>query len=361
MKAASAMTWRGRWQKWFDARSPRQDQLLLHQGNVYILPTRVGWAFAMVVLTILMASINEQVNLGYALSFLLGGAAMAAIYQTHGNLQGLRLQFTSVHSVHAGQSLRWELQIHNPHRSLDRLAVQIGEDPPSDLSGHPGKPPAFGQRAQFVDVPALASVPVQVDTQTVQRGWLPLPRLRVETQYPLGFFRAWAFWRPQSRVLVWPRLDPLAPPLPTSSDPRGAPRQRGTQQQDELAHSLRTYRRGDPMRLIAWKKSSQALSAEAGLFSREHGGSLAGSQLWLDYNAPDLAALDGEARLSRLCSWLLMAEQAAQVQDMDYGLRLPELELGCGRGSAHLRQCLDSLATWHGTTPATPPLPHRQP
>jgi uncharacterized protein (DUF58 family) len=53
-------------------------------------------------------------------------------------------------------------------------------------------------------------------------------------------------------------------------------------------------------------------------------------------------ALDGdlEQRLSRLCRWLLDADQAG----LQYGLRLPEIEIPCGSGELHLCRCLQELS-----------------
>jgi hypothetical protein len=111
---------RRKWSSWWDQRLTRRDQITLNQRNLYILPTRAGWGFAAVFLVLLLASINEQVNLGYALSFLLGGAAMATLYQTHGNLHGVSLRLDSLRSVHAGQVLRVGITLGNQQRRLGR-------------------------------------------------------------------------------------------------------------------------------------------------------------------------------------------------------------------------------------------------
>ena len=69
------------------------------------------------------------------------------------------------------------------------------------------------------------------------------------------------------------------------------------------------------------------------------------SKLWLDYQ--QTAAVQGkEARLSRLATWLLEAENRLEGPSGTYGLKLPGLTVACGRGAAHLRECLDALATW---------------
>ena len=155
--------------------------------------------------------------------------------------------------------------------------------------------------------------------------------------------------------MVWPTLDAHAPPLPTNDSPdlKLATAHQSRHGQD-MPEGLRDYRRGDPVRWIAWKKSSLTLATGAGLVTREPASSRA-PDLWLDLeHSQGLGGLDTEQRLSRLASWLVVAEQEAAAMGRAYGLKLPGLVIACGQGPAHLRHCLDTLATWPGgAAPAT--------
>lgn len=340
---------RQRWSDWWEARLPRQDQIRLTQRNLYILPTRAGLSFAVVVMVLLLAAINEQVNLGYALAFLLAGAGMAALYQTHGNLQGVSLRLQSLHSVHAGQVLRLPVALNNQHRRLGRHGLQISVDIrslPREL--------VTGASPLQVELAPGSEGTVEVDVPTRQRGWLSLPRLTIETRYPLGLFRAWAFWRPESRVLVWPALDPHAPPLPDLPGQSDLSQATATQARDaDMPEGLRDHRRGDPLRWVAWKKSTRTLATGGQLVSREPAGGRT-PERWLDHDlSPGLQQLPPEARLSRLASWLVQAEQDAASNGPAYGLRLPGQSLPCGHGAQHLRLCLDALATWQPSSATT--------
>jgi len=327
---------------WWEARLPRRDQLTLNQRNLYILPTRAGWSFALVFTVLLLASINEQVNLGYALSFLLGGASMAALYQTHGNLHGVNLRLLTLRSVHAGQVLRVGITLSNQHRKLGRYGLRITAGPkaPEGTTEGPGSP-------QHAELSPGSDCTVEVDVATHQRGWLTLPRITIDTCFPLGLFRAWAYWLPQTRVLIWPALDAHAPALPHEHRVVSSEQShRATSVSSDMPEGLRDYRRGDPQRWIAWKKSSHALASGTGLVSREPAQGHS-PDLWLDFEqSPGMSGLDAEARLSRLASWLIQAEQQASSQGPIYGLRLPGVSLSCGAGPHHLRHCLDTLATW---------------
>jgi uncharacterized protein (DUF58 family) len=325
---------RQRWQAWWDARLPRVDQLTLTHRNLYILPTRMGWSFAAITLILLGASINDRINLGYALTFWLVGSALAATHLTHGNLQGLQLRLLSTRGVHAGSVVQVGIGLHNPHPKKGRWGLRAQ---------------AQAGLVQQVDVGPGQDTLIELDVPAPQRGWLTLPRITLETGYPLGLFRAWAYWRPLMRVLIWPAIDPHAPPLPAwQADATLSASTRQSGHSTEPPDGLRDYRRGDPVRWIAWKKSSHAIASGTGLVSRtsEQGRS---PDLWLDYEqSPSLAGLSPEARLSRLATWLLQAESDAESTGSTYGLRLPGQIIPCGRGPAHLRECLDTLARWPG-------------
>ena len=181
----------------------------------------------------------------------------------------------------------------------------------------------------------------------VHRGLLSPPRLTLESRYPLGLFRTWGYWRPQTQVLVWPALDPLAPPLQHGAGEQAdALNPRPHAAANEMPEGLRDYRRGDPMRMIAWKKSSHALASGSGLISRE-AASGRSPDLWLDWAlSPGLSGLGDEARLSRLASWVMEADRQSQSTGAAYGLKLPGKVVECNTGSHHLRTCLDTLALW---------------
>ena len=102
---------------------------------------------------------------------------------------------------------------------------------------------------------------------------------------------------------------------------------------------VRGYRRGDPMKLVAWKKAAKALESGGELVSRDTSAS-AHQELWLDWQT--CGALPPEERLSRLTAWVLAADRAGA----DYGLRLTNLTIDPSDGDTQRRRCLEALALW---------------
>ncbi|RZL89674.1 MAG: DUF58 domain-containing protein, partial [Variovorax sp.] len=159
-----------------------------------------------------------------------------------------------------------------------------------------------------------------------------------ETRFPLGTFRVWTIWRPAAQILVYPAPEINAPPLPP-----GEPRNQGgaaTQAASSTGEfdGVRGYRRGDPLKLVVWKKAAQAMSSGSGELVSRDSQQAQRHELWLDF--AQSAAGETEHRISRLAAWVLMADRAG----LDYGLRLPGVSVAPATGEAHRRRCLEALA-----------------
>ena len=309
---------RQRWAGWWQARLPRTDTLLLTQRNVYILPTRAGWMLAVTLAVLLIGSINYQLNLGYALTFLLAGCAAAGMVVGHGTLRGLALQMAPPEPVFAGQPARLGVTLVN-NRRTPRWAIGVA------LQGT--------RQWAWADVAAGGQTTVEVAFAPPRRGQHAVPTLVAETRFPLGSFRVWSPWQPAARVLVYPAPEPQPPALPTGEPAPGSGNAGGARASGEF-DGVRGYQRGDPLKLVVWKKyarSGELVSRDTQQVQRQ--------ALWLDYaRAGPLAP---EARLSRLTAWVL----AADAQGLDWGLRLPGIEIAVDGGPAHRLRCLEALAT----------------
>jgi uncharacterized protein (DUF58 family) len=309
---------------WWQARLPRSATLRLTQRNVYILPTQAGFLFAGTLLVLLVASINYQLNLGYLLTFILAGSGVVSMHLTHGTLRGLMLHLHPVVAVHAGDPAPFEVVLTTPGSARWGIGLRVD----SAASAAPA----------WTDVAQGGQASVHLSFVAHRRGYQDMPMLIAETRFPLGLFRAWAVWRPAAQVLVYPQLERPPAPLPgASAVPGGPPQARRTEGAD--FEGIRAYRRGDPLKLVVWKKAARALEAGGELVSRDSSAS-AHWQLWLDWQA--CAGLPAEQRLSRLAGWVLAAHRSGA----DYGLRLPGVELARGQGEAHRRACLEALALW---------------
>lgn len=314
--------------RWWQARLPRLDSLQLTQRNVYILPTGAGWMLALTLLILLVASINFQLNLGYLLTFLLAGSAVAGMHISHATLRGMGLHLKPPEPQFLGHSSLLEVQLSSTRRSV-RFGI--------GLAVH-----GSGQWA-FADVPAQGSTSVQVAFMAPRRGLHPAPLLTAETRFPLGTFRVWALWRPAAQVLIYPAPEHPAPPLPPGEPSAGSTASSASQGSGDF-DGVRAYRRGDSLKLVVWKKAAQAFARGSDTLVSRDAEHLQRSQLWL---SPERTGLqDPEARLSRLTAWVLEAERLG----LDYGLRLPgtaqSQDIAPDHGAAQRQRCLQALALY---------------
>jgi uncharacterized protein (DUF58 family) len=314
----------GRMRAWFENRLPAADSCTLTQRNVYILPTKGGWAFACMLVLMLLGAINYQLNLGYLLTFLLAGSALASMHMTHANLRGLTLRLRPPAPVFAGEAAALEVVITNP----GGLRHGIG------LAFHDRS--RFGRSRAWLDVPALGQQAAQLAMVPPTRGWHGLPAVMAETRFPFGLFRAWTVWRPAARVLAYPKPETPPAPLPGSSHAQGDAPEVRRHEGSEL-EGVRAWRRGDTLRQVLWKKVART----GELISRDTSTTVS-RELWLEWAAAQPPSGGVEERLSRLAAWVLVADRAGTA----YGLRLPGREMAPGQGEVHRRELLEVLALW---------------
>ncbi len=276
---------------------------------------------------LLVASINYQLNLGYLLTFLLAGSCVVGMHVCHNTLRGLALHLIAPDAQYAGASAVFRVVLHNARRR-PRHAIGLA---------------VRGSRQwTWSDVPAQGSETVEVAFRPARRGWQPVPTLTAETRFPLGTFRVWTVWRPAAQVLVYPAPEIDPPPLPPGEPldaQHAASRHLAATRLAGEYDGVRAYQRGDPRKLVVWKMAARAMATGSeDLVSRETQQAQR-QELWLDLQSA--ASLpDIEARLSRLCAWVLMADRMG----VDYGLRVGSVRVAPAQGEGHRRRCLEVLA-----------------
>ena len=322
LRAPRWWQWRARLRQWWQGRLTAADAVLLTQRNVYILPTRAGLMLALTLGVLLIASINYQLNLGYLFTFLLAGCAAAGVWVGHGTLRGLGLKLLPPQPVFAGQPAFLDVRLSSA-RAAPRHAIGLA------VMGA-GREDA---RWAWADVPARGEAALQTSFCPARRGLHAAPLLVVQTLFPLGAFRIWTVWKPAAQVLAWPAPEVNAPPLPVGEARAGAGQAASRERAPGEFDGVRPWQRGDTLRQVVWKKfakSGELVSRDAQHLQRQ--------QLWLDFART--GAPDAESRLSRLAAWVL----AADARQLEYGLRLPGLEIAPDSGAAHKLRCLRALA-----------------
>ena len=300
----------------FQLRGPEKGAVVLVQRRVFILPSRQGIVFAVVLLMMLTGSINYSLGLGFVLTFLLGAMAINGMLYTFRNLANLRITGGRVLPVFAGDTAEFTVHLENGS-DTDRYAIGFTHD---------------RKNAVFIDVPARTTAPASIGILAPRRGLQRPGRLTLFTRYPLGLYYAWAYLELDMHCLVYPRPAPPGKPLPPAASSVGAGIERGQGQED--FSGLRQYHAGDSPRHIAWKIAAR----DQGLFTKQFSGRTE-TELWLDW-ALLPASLGVEERLSQLARWVL----DAHADGLSFGLRLPDATVSMAAGEAQRERCLEALA-----------------
>jgi uncharacterized protein (DUF58 family) len=303
----------------------------LDHHRVFILPTRTGLVFWLIIAVLLVGSINFNLQLGYLLTFTIVGMALVSLYGTHRNISGLILRGQTAEPVHAGDVAAFELTVSNPFPN-DRFALNFSFLLPARRWRVPDKHHEDPLPGTWIDVPGGSVCRVRVALPTRRRGRRDCPRIRLSTRFPFGLWEAWSYLQPALSTVVYPAPEIDAPPLPPLQRDHGEAT--GTVAGGDEFSGVRPYRAGDPRRMIAWRLAARSDDLSVKFFESSGGG-----EVVLDLEATP-ARMNIEQRIERLARWVLVAEAGG----IAYSLRLPGTQVPQGRGPDHVTRCLEALA-----------------
>lgn len=303
--------------RFFVGEGPQVPPYYLNNRRVYILPTKQGLVFSVLLLAMLLGSINYNNNLGYILTFLLASLTVVTIFMTYRNMLFLRVGPAMSTPLFVGKHSTIPVQIDNQNFST-RFAIEY----------HLPK-----ARPVICDITANANSTIQIPLTFAQRGIQPLPRFVIATTFPLGFFRAWSHIELRQSVLVFPQ----------PGNDKVLPKMSGGEKEGEKYHGagdddfegLRNYQVGDSFYRVHWKSAAR----HHVLQTKQYIGS-ANSELWINWD--DSRYSDIEKRISQLTQWVLLAENTG----IPYGFRIPGVEYGLSTGLPHRNNCLKALALY---------------
>jgi len=311
---ASSPWWQRRFDRWLKRRIPAARSVTLDQRRIFIFPSRAGLFFLAVLVVMLIAAINYQNNMAFALVFFLFSLFIIAILHTFSNLSGLCIEAQRGYPTFAGEVAEFELQLRRT-REHAYHAIELG---------WPGELAAL---RSLLDTQVAT---VTLFHQAQRRGWLRPARLLVQTFYPLGLMRAWTWIDLDMAALVYPR--PIAGPRPATASGDTEQGLRTLKKGSDDFYGFRDYRSGDNLRHVLWRAYAKGQPLQSKQFAETQVLSH-----WLSYDA---CAGDREHRLSVLCYWVLELERRGEV----FGLQLPGASLPLDSGAEQRERALRMLA-----------------
>lgn len=296
---------------------PFDGQVTLTSDRVYIVPTKVGLIFALLLITLLVGSINYEKSLGFILTFLLAGIGNVLLLSTWRNIAGLELKRGHSLPVFSGEAATFNVQLIN-HPRLNRHAIAISHD---------------GIEQDIVDCAANSQQAITFRVDVNKRGILDPGAFRLYSEFPSGLFIAWTWVDLSLSCVVYPQPDKNISSQAVDNNEGGDKDRSGAG--GENFSQLRKYQHGDNISRVSWK----ATAKNDELFSKEFTGSTPKTQ-WINWD--DIPACDTEHRLSIMAALIIEAENSKQ----HYGLTLPQQQIRPHCGGKHYHQCLTALALY---------------
>ena len=295
-----------------------------HRRQLYILPTKAGWVFSLLVLLLFLASVKFSNQATFLLTFLLCGFGVISSFHTQKNINKLTLSVKDAPAIYCGEAAEFICRLQNPSDSK-RFNVWL----------------LCGEHSSSTDIEPNDTHKQSIKLKPRQRGVFKLPAINITSHYPLGILFGWSrAFNSDVTCLVYPEpKDLIAEPhsmLTESED--GQPELSAPtwhQQNGEQIASLKPYQIGDRLRDIHWP----SLAKTNQLVSKEYDNNTEYKRIFAWHH---VASLSTEDKLSQLTYWLL---QAAKKR-VSYQLTMPGFTSDHADSEAHLRQCLEQLATW---------------
>jgi len=312
-------TIRQRIDDWIASRNPpSKSGILLHNRRLYILPTRFGYLFGVMLIFLFLAAINYQNSMAFVLTFMLTALAIISLWQTHKNLLGLEIKLQTPRPVFNGESCEFVYRFSH-HNNAFRYAVgvQYANEAPAYISIEPGQ-----------DTQVVLKIPTRKRGQFKPRGSV------VFTRYPTGLFHAWGWLQFDTPILIYPKPVSDAVLQQTMIAQDDGQTSTSTIEGDDFA-GLREHLVGESLRHISWKAYAQG----KGLLTKTFQGH-ARPSLWIDWYA--ISAGSVEARLSHMTALVILAEN----ENQKYGVKLPSITIEQQVGTAHKQACLYAIATF---------------
>lgn len=304
--------------------------------QLYMLPTKVGWMFSLMVFALFLASIKFSHQPTFLLTFLLSALAITSSLHTHKNINNLTMTLGNAAPCFVNERLSFPITLHNPLNN-HRHSIWV----------------MCGDFQECVDVPANESTTLTIQLTAKRRGEFTLPKVSLTTHYPIGILFSWSrAFQSTSKAIVYPKpLDLLSSPSmkdiesdeSVSSDINQTKRNSG-----EQISSLKNYQSGDRLRDIHWP----AFAKTGKLVSKEYDQD---TEQRLVFSWDDMGSLGLEEKLSQLSYWILKASEGREK--VAYQLSIPNFESEYSASETHTNLCLEklalfpSLATWGESQP----------
>lgn len=312
--------------KWLDQRIPANPAITLHSGNIFVFPNKLGWMFLSLMSIIYIIGTNYQNNLILLVAYGLLGLGLMSVFHGFAQLYGITVKQQGCDMCAVGDQTFARIKITSRH-PIHGLTLYFDTDEQDDV---------YLALAEKVEQKSSQiNYTIQVPFSPKTRGVHNLPRLTVQTIYPLGIIRCWSKIDLAIEHIAYPQT--IATELRLTHEvgenlhtKQYTPRYKEATTED--FDGIRNYQQGDPINRIAWKQSARTDTLLNKQFKAPTG--------LKNLHIKQFADCSTEEALSKLC--FLVQQLASNKQE--FSLSLHSQHLAASSGENHRQQCLIALA-----------------
>lgn len=331
---------------WLKRRLPSQAQHTLSRRNIFILPTRFGFAYLFLVLLLFLLGTNYQNNLILLMSYVLASFFISVMLHSFYNLSGLCLQASPRHYGFATQVTTIPVTLFAKKKHFNLTFGYANRY----INAQVNKKINVAQQSIYLEQCEQGSQQILLPFSCTKRGVFTLGRIKIASEYSFGLFVSWSVLDFSQQIIIYPqpkkitasqyRLSAIKPDHVAVHNSANV----GAGQDD--FSELKSYVLGESKARIAWKQFARG----QGKYSK-HYQQPQGDDIWLKLT--DMPSRDIEEQLSFLCYLVLEYSQSEQA----FGLALtansshlpdniPSKNIAPDQGLAHKQNCLLALATY---------------
>ena len=326
-----------RFDRWLKKRVPSNTQHKLSNRNIFIMPTRFGFAYLIFVVVLFLLGTNYQNNIILLLSYLLASLFITVMLHSFYNFSQLCFSSINKQNVFANQTAYIPMQIYaqKVHFDINFHFVEQG---------------SLSDKIKLTQC-EIGENKVLLPIYAQQRGVFNLGRVKVFSEYSLGLFITWAMLDFSHQLIVFPQPKKMhnGHQFLSSNDDSVSSQQSYQSAKEGIDDfsELKNYIVGESQARVAWKQLARGQGKLTKHYQNQQG-----SLAWL--KLCDMPSNDIEEKLRYLCFLIIEYSKKDQEFGLILSLGAPTLatqhnnnftsSISPNTGYKHQQQCLTALA-----------------
>ena len=315
---------KSRFEQFLKRRVPGRYEHLLSRQNIFIMPTKFGFAYMFFVFLLFLLATNYQNNIIMLLSYLLASFFISVMMHSFNNFNGLKLQSSASYSGFAKQDINIPITINSLKKRYHLTLAFANQN---------------DQHLAHLSHCETGNSEITLPFYANRRGIINLGRIKVSSEYGFGLFVAWSVLDFSHQIVVFPNpkeIETNEYNFSLEDESKASANAVSASVGMDDFSELKEYVTGESRARVAWKHFAR----DQGKYTKHYQSQQGGSS-WL--NLEDMPSHDIETQLSFLSYLINEYSNSKQVFGLKLG-GLNNIKIEPSSGQKHQEKCLYALA-----------------